>query len=228
MAARETFVAYATGPGTAGALRSVRVPDVSHSADDLSTAKGLLALPAARGPARQAHRDLPGRGRPRSSRGRAARARRPTSTASIAIGAGGLRPAPTVSAEALLAGRAHALTITIRAKASTLPSSHCWLDEACVCFVLRNDPGHSWPHPRASDGAMAHRARNGLRACCGTESWRRGTSSQGALEWFKLDERPQATRRAAGTGRSLPLTTNVRNLAHGPVTRHLFVHRRAL
>ena len=72
----------------------------AHSGDDLRQRRTARAA-GARRRARQAHRDLPRRGRPRSPGRRAARARRAWSTTSIAIAARARAPARKDWSEAL-------------------------------------------------------------------------------------------------------------------------------
>jgi uroporphyrinogen-III synthase len=142
-------VAYATGPGTAGALRAVGVPDVAipHSTYDT---EGLLALPAldaVRGKRIAIFRGEDGREVLADAlRARGAhvdcidcyRRARPQS------GAGGL-------AEALLAGRAHALTVT---SSEGLDNLRALLDERAL-QVLRAMPTFV-PHRRIEEHARAH------------------------------------------------------------------------
>ena len=165
-------VAYATGPGTAGALRAVRVPDVSIPQTTYDS-EGLLALPALadlRGKRIAIFRGEGGRDHLADAlRARGAhvdcidcyRRMRPAS------GADGL-------AEALLAGRAHALTIT---SSEGLDNLLALLDERAL-LVLRTIPTFV-PHSRIEEHARA----NGLRAVR-TESGDAGLLA-GLLEWFK-------------------------------------------
>ena len=164
-------VAYATGPGTAGALRAVGIPDVSIPQTTYDS-EGLLALPALadlRGKRIVIFRGEGGRDHLADAlRARGAhvdcidcyRRIRPES------GAGGL-------AEALLAGRAHALTIT---SSEGLDNLRALLDERAL-RVLRAMPTFV-PHPRIEEHARA----SGFRAVL-TESGDAGLIA-GLLEFF--------------------------------------------
>ena len=164
-------VAYATGPGTAGALRAVGVPDVTIPQTTYDS-EGLLALPALadlRGKRVVIFRGEGGRDHLADAlRGRGAqvdcvdcyRRRRPES------GAGGL-------AEALLAGRAHALTVT---SSEGLDNLRALLDDGAL-RVLRAMPTFV-PHPRIAGHAREH----GFRAVL-TESGAAGLIAA-VLEWF--------------------------------------------
>jgi len=163
--------AYATGPGTAGALRAVGVPEVSIPQTTYDS-EGLLALPALtelRGKRVAIFRGEGGRDHLADAlRLRGAhvdcvdcyRRRRPES------GAGGL-------AEALLAGRAHALTIT---SSEGLDNLRALLDDRAL-RVLRAMPTFV-PHPRIEE----HARELGFRAVR-TESGDAGLIA-GLLEWF--------------------------------------------
>ena len=146
--------AYATGPGTAGALHAVGVTDVSIPQTTYDS-EGLLALPAladVRGKRIAIFRGEGGRDHLADAlRARGARVDcidcyrrvRPES------GAGGL-------AEALLAGRAHALTIT---SSEGLDNLRALLDERSL-RVLRTIPTFV-PHPRIEEHARAHGFQRG-------------------------------------------------------------------
>jgi uroporphyrinogen-III synthase len=169
-------VAYATGPGTAGALRAVGVPDVSIPQTTYDS-EGLLALPALadlRGKRIAIFRGEGGRDHLADAlRARGAhvdcidcyRRARPES------GAGGLD-------EALLAGRAHALTIT---SSEGLDNLRALLDERAL-QVMQKMPTFV-PHPRIEEHARAH----GFRAIQ-TESGDAGLLA-GLLEFFSRNPR---------------------------------------
>jgi uroporphyrinogen-III synthase len=163
--------AYATGPGTAGALYAVGVPEVTMPVASYD-GEGLLALPALadlRGKRIVIFRGEGGRDHLADAlRARGAhvdcvdcyRRARPES------GAGGLE-------EALLEGRAHALTIT----------SSEGLDNLCAVLggraleVLKTIPAFV-PHPRIE----AHARTLGFRAAC-TDGADAGLIA-GLLKWF--------------------------------------------
>ena len=163
--------AYATGPGTAGALRAVGVPDVSIPATSYDS-EGLLALPSladVRGKRIVIFRGEGGRDHLADAlRARGAhvdcvdcyRRERPAS------GAGGL-------AEALLQGRAHALTITSSEGLDNL----CALLDGRALEHLRALPTFV-PHPRIEE----HARTLGFRVVC-TEGADAGLIA-GLLEWF--------------------------------------------
>jgi len=169
-------VAYATGPGTADALRAVRVPDVTIPQTTYDS-EGLLALPELsdlRGKRIAIFRGEGGRDHLADAlRARGAhvdcvdcyRRRRPES------GAGGV-------AEALLAGRAHALTVT---SSEGLDNLRALLDERAL-DVLRQMPTFV-PHPRIAEHARVH----GFRAVS-TASGDAGLVA-GLLEWFAQNPR---------------------------------------
>ena len=166
-----TVKAYATGPGTAGALHAVGVPDVAIP-ETTYDGEGLLALPALA--------DLRGRRvaifRGEGGRDHLACALRARGAhvdcidcyrrARPASGAAGLE-------EALLAGRAHALTIT---SSEGLDNLRALLGGRAL-DVLRAMPTFV-PHPRIE----AHARDLGLRAVC-TGSGDAGLVA-GLLEWF--------------------------------------------
>jgi uroporphyrinogen-III synthase len=164
-------VAYATGPGSAAALRAVGVPDVSIPQTTYDS-EGLLALPAlfdARGKRIVIFRGEGGRDHLADAlRARGAhvdcvdcyRRRRPES------GAGGL-------AEALVKGRAHALTVTSSEGLDNLRS----LLEGRALELLRAMPAFV-PHPRIEEHARA----SGFRPIL-TASGDAGLVA-GLLEWF--------------------------------------------
>lgn len=168
--------AYATGPGTAGALRAVGVPEVSIPRTTYDS-EGLLALPELadlRGRRVAIFRGEGGRDHLADAlRARGAhvdcvdcyRRMRPES------GADGL-------AEALLAGRAHALTIT---SSEGLDNLRALLDDRAL-QALRAMPTFV-PHPRIEEHARAH----GFNAVC-TESGDAGLLA-GLLEWFSRHPR---------------------------------------
>jgi uroporphyrinogen-III synthase len=169
-------VAYATGPGTAGALRAVGVPDVVIPQTTYDS-EGLLALPAladARGKRIAIFRGEGGRDRLADAlRARGAhvdcidcyRRARPES------GAGGLEAA-------LLAGRAQALTIT---SSEGLDNLRALVDEPAL-RVMRTMPTFV-PHPRIEEHARAH----GFRAI-ETGSGDAGLIA-GLLEFFSRNPR---------------------------------------
>jgi uroporphyrinogen-III synthase len=169
-------VAYATGPGTAGALRAVGVPDVSIPLTTYDS-EGLLALPALadlRGKRVVIFRGEGGREHLADAlRARGAhidcvdcyRRARPES------GAGGL-------VEALLGGRAHALTIT---SSEGLDNLRAIIDERAL-RVLQTMPTFA-PHPRIEEHARAH----GFRTVR-TESGDAGLLA-GLLEFFAKNPR---------------------------------------
>jgi uroporphyrinogen-III synthase len=163
--------AYATGPGTAGALYAVGVPEATIPEGSYDS-EGLLALPSladVRGKRIVIFRGERGRDHLADTlRARGAQVdcvecyRR----AAPESGAGGLE-------EALLEGRAHALTIT----------SSEGLDNLCAVLggralgVLRAIPAFV-PHPRIE----AHARTLGFRAVC-TEGADAGLIA-GLLKWF--------------------------------------------
>ena len=164
-------VAYATGPGTAAAMRAVGVPEVSIPQTTYDS-DGLLALPAldnVQGKRIVIFRGEGGRDHLADAlRARGAhvdcvdcyRRKRPES------GAAGL-------AEALVGGRAHALTIT---SSEGLDNLRALLDDRALA-VLRAMPTFV-PHPRIEEHARAH----GFRAVL-TGSGDAGLLA-GLLEWF--------------------------------------------
>ena len=169
--------AYATGPGTAAALRAVGVPDVTIPQTTYDS-EGLLALPVLadlRGKRIAIFRGEGGRDHLADAlRARGAqvdcvdcyRRARPES------GAGGL-------AEALLQGRAHALTIT---SSEGLDNLRAVLD-APALEALRSIPTFV-PHPRIEEHAREH----GFHAVA-TASGDAGLVA-GLLEWFARHPRP--------------------------------------
>ena len=170
-----------TPPGRALPARCTRWACPSaHSADDVRQRRTARAA-RARGRARQAHRDLPRRGRPRScSRTRCARAAprvdyidcyrraRPES------GAGGL-------AEALLAGRAHALTHHVERRPRQ-PVRAARRATRCACL-------RAMPDVRAASAHRGARARELGFSAVATESGDAGLIA-GLLEWFASHPRP--------------------------------------
>jgi len=170
-------VAYATGPGTAGALHAVGVPEVAIPQTTYDS-EGLLALPAldaVHGKRIAIFRGEGGRDHLADAlRARGAhvdciacyRRARPES------GADGL-------AEALLQGRAHALTITSSEGLDNLRA----LVDGRALEVLRAMPTFV-PHPRIEEHARSH----GFNAIA-TPSGDAGLIA-GLLEWFTRNQKP--------------------------------------
>jgi uroporphyrinogen-III synthase len=170
-------VAYATGPGTAGALHAVGVPEVAIPQTTYDS-EGLLALPAldaVRGKRIAIFRGEGGRDHLADALARPWR----TWIASSAIG--GARPESGADglAEALLQSRAHALTIT---SSEGLDNLRALVGRARARSSARDaDVRSAPPHPGARPVARLQRDRDpsgdaGLIA--------------GLLEWFARSRKP--------------------------------------